>query len=102
MRNAARFAICATISTFFSGTCVQAQGRPDTLRMTCGTAAGIVRQSGAIVLGTGPNIYDRYVATRIFGRRDEQPNPGWRATADPRQCFVGYGCERRYGDPANR
>lgn len=83
-------------------TAVSAQGRPDTLRMSCGQAAGIVRQSGAIVLGTGPNIYDRYVASRAFCQRDEQAEPRWLATADTRQCFVGYGCERRYGDPANR
>jgi hypothetical protein len=79
-----------------------AQGRPDTLRMSCGQAAGIVRQFGAIVLGTGPYIYDRYVASRAFCQRDEQTEPRWLATADTRQCFVGYGCERRYGDPANR
>jgi hypothetical protein len=79
-----------------------AQGRPDTLSMPCATAAGIVRNAGAIVLGTGPNIYDRYVSSRAFCQRDEQVEPRWLATADMRQCFVGYGCERRYGDPADR
>jgi hypothetical protein len=79
-----------------------AQRRPDTLSMPCASAAGLVRSAGAIVLGTGPNIYDRYVSSRAFCQRDEQIEPRWLATADTRQCFVGYGCERRYGDPANR
>ena len=80
----------------------QAQGRPDTLAMPCATAANIVKSAGAIVLGTGPNIYDRYVATRAFCQRDEEMIPRWTATRDTPACFVGYVCERKYGDPTNR
>ncbi|MDB5544972.1 MAG: hypothetical protein JWO64_2121 [Hyphomicrobiales bacterium] len=80
----------------------EAQGRPDTLAMPCATAAGIVKSAGAIVLGTGPNIYDRYVATRAFCQRDEEMVPRWTAARDNPACFVGYVCERKYGDPANR
>src|SRR4051794_9068983 len=83
-------------------TAASAQGRPDTLSLPCAAAAGVVRSAGAIVLGTGPNIYDRYVSSRAFCQRDEQLKPRWLATADTRQCFVGYSCERRYGDPARR
>ena len=79
-----------------------AQGRPDTLAMPCATAAGIVRSAGAVVLGTGPNIYDRYVSSRAFCQRDEQTEPRWVAARDTPECFVGYGCERKYGDPADR
>lgn len=74
-----------------------AQARPDTLRMSCGAAADLVRRSGAIVLGTGPDIYDRYVASHAYCERDEFTFPRWLAARDVRQCFVGYGCERRYG-----
>lgn len=79
-----------------------AQGRPDTLRMSCGTTAELVRRSGAIVLGTGPNLYDRYVSSHAYCERDEETVPRWLATGDAPQCFVGYGCERRYGTPADR
>lgn len=79
-----------------------AQGRPDTLRMSCATAGELVRRSGAIVLGTGPNLYDRYVSSHAFCQRDEETVPRWLATGDVPQCFVGYGCERRYGTPADR
>jgi hypothetical protein len=79
-----------------------AQGRPDTLRMPCAIAAGLVRSAGAIVLGTGPNIYDRYVASRAFCQRDEQIEPRWLATSDTPQCLIGYSCERQYGNPSER
>ena len=59
----------------------QAQGRPDSLAMPCAAVAGIVRSAGAIVIGTGPNIYDRYVETRAFCQRDEEMVPRWVAPA---------------------
>lgn len=79
-----------------------AQGRPDTLRMSCAQAAALVWGAGAIVLGTGPNLYDRFVTSRAFCERDEQTDPRWLPTADNPQCFIGYKCERQYGDPADR
>ncbi|MDB5644265.1 MAG: hypothetical protein JWN07_3582 [Hyphomicrobiales bacterium] len=72
----------------------QAQGRPDSLHMSCASARGLVSTRGAVVLGSGPNIYDRFVATRGFCQRDEVTKPAWVATGDTRQCFVGYRCER--------
>ncbi len=71
-----------------------AQGRPDSLRMSCETARRLVSERGAVVLGTGPDIYDRYVATQSFCQRDEQTDPVWLRTADSRQCFIGYRCKR--------
>lgn len=77
-----------------------AQTRPDTLRMSCGSAAETVRRSGAIVLATGPSIYDRYVSGQAFCQRDEEARPHWLATTDSNQCFIGYVCERRGSDPS--
>ena len=77
-----------------------AQNRPDTLHMSCRAASDLVRRSGAIVLSTGPNIYDRYVANEGFCERDEEARPQWLATMDTPQCFVGYYCERRTGNPS--
>ncbi|MDB5648762.1 MAG: hypothetical protein JWL62_282 [Hyphomicrobiales bacterium] len=78
----------------------QAQGRPNTLQMSCAASADLVRRSGAIVLGTGPNIYDRYVSSKAYCERDEEDIPQWLATTDVRQCFIGYTCERRTGNPS--
>ncbi|MDB5543592.1 MAG: hypothetical protein JWO64_741 [Hyphomicrobiales bacterium] len=71
-----------------------AQERLDTMRMTCATSADIVRRSGAIVLHSGPNIYDRYVSSQNFCFRDEIMKPTWVPAADKAQCFVGYRCQR--------
>jgi hypothetical protein len=72
----------------------QAQGRPDSLRMSCATARGLVSTRGAVVLGSGRDVYDRYVAAQGFCQRDEIAKPAWVPTGDTRQCFVGYRCER--------
>ena len=69
-----------------------AQGRPDTLSMSCAQAQGIVQQFGAAVLGTGPNVFDRYVRSQAFCTWNEQTRPAWVATRDVRQCFIGYRC----------
>jgi hypothetical protein len=62
--------------------------------MSCASARSLVSTRGAVVLGSGPDIYDRYVATQGFCQRDEMTKPGWVATSDTRQCFVGYVCAR--------
>lgn len=77
-----------------------AQSRPDTLRMSCGTAAETVRRGGAVILATGPSIYDRYVSSQAYCQRDEEARPHWLATSDSNQCFIGYVCERKGGDPS--
>jgi hypothetical protein len=67
--------------------------RPDTLRMTCQQAAALVQSHGTIVLGTGPNLYDRYVTSCRFCYDSEYLLPSWVQTADNAQCFVGYHCD---------
>lgn len=71
-----------------------AQERPDTWRMTCAASADLVRRAGAIVLRSGPNIYDRYVIAQNFCARDELMKPTWVRAADNPQCFIGYVCQR--------
>ena len=71
---------------------VEAQARPDTLALSCEEAAGLVTRSGAIVLGTGPNIYDRYVSQIRYCSGAEQLKAEWVKTRDNPQCFVGYTC----------
>lgn len=69
-----------------------AEARPDTLAMSCGEAAALVASRGAIVLGTGPNIFDRYVRELRFCSGFEQLKPEWVRTKDNPQCFIGYTC----------
>ncbi|MFS8036998.1 hypothetical protein ACI7BZ_08535 [Xanthobacter sp. AM11] len=82
-------AACAGLAAGYSG---PAQARPDTLTMTCAQAAALVTSSGAIVLGTGPNIFDRYVREIRFCSGAEQLKPEWVKTRDNPQCFIGYTC----------
>jgi len=79
------------IATLATGP-VEAQARPDTLALSCQEAAALVTRSGAIVLGTGPNIYDRYVSQIRYCSGAEQLKAEWVKTRDNPQCFVGYTC----------
>jgi len=79
-----------------------AQERPDTLRMSCAASNDIVRRAGAVVLRSGPNIYDRYVSAQSFCASDEIMKPTWVPAADKAQCFIGYVCQREaWGDGPN-
>ena len=71
-----------------------AQHRALTTSMSCAAARQIVSTRGAIVLSTGETTYDRFVSSQQFCQRDEITKPAWVPTADMRQCFVGYRCER--------
>ena len=92
-RGLAVFLAACVSGAAFTGL-AQAQGRPDSLRMSCAAARSLVSTRGAVVLGSGPDIYDRYVATQGFCQRVEITKPAWVATGDMRQCFVGYLCAR--------
>ena len=75
-----------------------AQAQSDTNRMTCAAAQALVKQRGAIILGTGPSLFDRYVSSRAYCTFTELTEPTFVPTIDQRQCFVGYRCRERYGD----
>jgi hypothetical protein len=69
-----------------------AQGRPLTTRMTCARAAALVAQRGAIVLGTGGQLYDRYVSSQVFCPTGLYARAAFVPTADNPQCYIGYYC----------
>jgi hypothetical protein len=79
-------------STPLAAANVHAQGRPDSLSMTCAQAQALVRSSGAIVIGSGPILYERYVTGSNFCNPEEEARPAWTPTADVRQCMIGYRC----------
>ena len=90
-----KLVLAATFSLLITG--AMAQHRPATTAMGCRQAAGLVASSGAIVLGTGGNTYDRFVSDARFCLRTEMTEPVWVPAADTSQCFVGYRCKGRAG-----
>lgn len=77
-----------------------AQGRPQSVAMTCAQTVALVRSSGAIVLGTGGQTYDRYVRDRGFCEVTQTTKREFVPTRDQAACFVGYTC-REYS-PSDR
>jgi hypothetical protein len=72
-----------------------AQRRPDTLTMTCQQVGALVRAQGAIVLGTGPHIFDRYVADGRFCSLNEVAAPSPLRTRDAARCLSANRCVPR-------
>jgi hypothetical protein len=75
-----------------------AEARPDTSRMTCAAAQALVTKNGAIVLDTGPTLFDRYVSSRASCTSGDLTEPAFVPTADNHQCWIGHTCRQRYGD----
>lgn len=69
-----------------------AQARPDSLTMTCNQARQLVASRGALILGSGPHIYDRIVANQSFCPWPQHVERTFVPTRDTRNCFVGYVC----------
>jgi hypothetical protein len=66
--------------------------RPSTLSMDCRQAQSVVARAGAIVLSTGANTYDRFVASDNFCMPGEYTYPATAPTKDRAQCSLGYTC----------
>ncbi|NBJ13595.1 hypothetical protein [Microvirga arsenatis] len=86
-----KFAFGIVIILFATG--ALAQENSSTPAIICRQARGLVAIRGAVVLRTGPYIYDRYVSGQQFCQINERARPVWVPTADVRQCFVGYRCQ---------
>jgi hypothetical protein len=86
----------AALSVLAAGPAV-AQSRPDSLRMSCAQVAALVKSQGAVVLGTGPNIYARIVANPSFCPvGQQQTRAKFIQARDNPQCFAGYECRIRW------
>ena len=68
-----------------------AQNRPMTPGMTCDAVQRMVAQRGAVVLGFGPDLYDRVVSTPRFCLPGEVLVPISVPTRNG-DCFAGYTC----------
>ena len=67
--------------------------RPSTLGMSCQQAQNLVARSGAIVLSTGGQTYDRFVANPGYCLFGEYVYNGYAPTKDSQQCPLGYVCK---------
>lgn len=73
-----------------------AQARPDSLSMTCAEFKDLVSENGAVVVGTGPYIYDRYVANRSYCAGHEVLKFATVKTSDSASCDT-YTCAPHEG-----
>ncbi len=67
-------------------------GGPNSLIMSCASSRALVQKRGAVLMYTGPGIFDRYVANQSFCAGNEMTKPAWIATVDQPQCLVGSVC----------
>lgn len=68
---------------------------PNSLAMSCASTRGLVQQSGAVIIATGPNLFDRFVTDSGYCSISQRTAPAWLATADDDQCLVGQRCVDR-------
>jgi hypothetical protein len=90
MLRLATFVVAAMLAT----TSI-AGARPNTANMSCDEAAATVTRVGDIVLSTGVNTYERFVASIQICLPGETTEPGLAPTLDSRFCKVGYICQRQ-------
>jgi len=69
-----------------------AQTRPSSTAMTCQQTVRLIQTSGALVLGTGGQTYDRFVRDRSFCEVTEIARRAFRPTRDNPNCLIGYTC----------
>ena len=94
------FASMAVVATASLALCsaAQAQRRPETTAMTCAAARALVQSSGAIVIGTGGQTYDRLVRHRGFCTSTERTEVVFAPTRDNPACYVGDRCVERVNE----
>lgn len=66
--------------------------RPDIRAYTCDQGRALVAQSGAVVLTTGDNTYDRIVHNRGFCAQGQEAIQELVKALDDPRCRIGYTC----------
>ncbi|MEW6255524.1 MAG: hypothetical protein AB1592_06155 [Pseudomonadota bacterium] len=89
-RGTARLAGAVLGALALAGPAAAQQGMPNTRNMTCAEVQSLVARSSGVVLATGPNTFDRYVANVRFCTGAEQIKPEWVPTKSG-TCYVGGG-----------
>jgi hypothetical protein len=65
-----------------------AQARPNSLTMSCASVQALIQQRGGIVIGSGPDIFDRFVSSARYCMGGETTDWTWVRTRDVRRCPV--------------
>ncbi|AEV38344.1 hypothetical protein PSE_3840 [Pseudovibrio sp. FO-BEG1] len=60
--------------------------------LTASEAKALVQDKGAIVLSTGPGLYDRYVANASYCATHEETERAYVVTKDSNHSLIGYTC----------
>ncbi|KZL05909.1 hypothetical protein ACQU0X_09365 [Pseudovibrio ascidiaceicola] len=60
--------------------------------LTASQAKSLVQDKGAIVLSTGPGLYDRYVANASYCATHEETERAYVVTKDSNHSLIGYTC----------
>jgi hypothetical protein len=72
-----------------------AQGsRPDSLALSCDQVQATIARQGSVVIGTGPNVYDRFVSDARFCGTTQYARQDFIRTQNTRYCLV-YVCKDR-------
>jgi len=69
-----------------------AQTRPNTTRLSCNQTKDLVYSRGAVVLSTGRNTFDRFVANQSFCPSGDYVERAFVRTRDRNSCSIGYTC----------
>lgn len=81
-----------TIPLVLMADAAAAQARPNSLTMSCASVHGLIQQRGGVVIGSGPDIFDRFVSSAYYCERGETIDYTWVRTRDVPQCPV-YRCQ---------
>lgn len=87
-------AASAIAASLFLTLPASAQAMPNSLTMSCAQAQALVARQGAVVIGTGPDLFDRYVTNPGYCQ-SQRSRPAWIPTRDNPQCLVGQECRER-------
>lgn len=69
-----------------------AQARPNSLTMSCAGVQALIQQRGGVVIGSGPDIFDRFVSSPYYCMGGETIDYTWVRTRDAPRCPV-YRCK---------
>lgn len=65
----------------------------NTQNLTGNQVKQIVQEQGSVLLSTGPDLFDRYVANASYCSFGEEAQAAYVPTANSNATFVGYTCD---------
>ena len=81
------------ISSAYIFAAPSAEARVNITRQSCSQAKNLVQSKGRIVLTTGRNTYDLYVANHSYCETGDIAVRGYVRTRSKKSCFIGYTCQ---------